>query len=485
MSNIAKHEYKIYINQISSVNLFYCKVLIYFYSILLFNFTYYFSYSEIFFFNITISNISYLYSLFIIFFLLFTLILLKYLQKLGLIKNIEILIGVISMFTCLYYYIILGTLSAIIFLFELQSLVFIYLLVISYPNSLTRVNYTSTLLNKYSYWFFNSLILQFWISFLTSIFFIYALLNVIRFTSFVEWNKLNIFYFFSSNFHDDFLKQNWLIIIIPLLLALTLKIGTFPFFLWKPEIYKNLNSFILYLYMTIYLFGVIFFMILFFYSYLYFFVNIWSIYVFIIIIPGLFILSLAVYSITEFRPFLAYTSALHICYIFIALCSNNSQGANTAMFYLIIYLFYTIMFFLILFSIGGQSLWFFTDINKLTSSQFIVTALSVFMVGVSGIPPFFGFIAKTSISALAFLNSEYLYFILILFSGIYVSFFYIQNYRFYGVYSKRIHYAKPLVFLTHTKNLFKILMYFIIFNLLTVPLSSDLFVFTAYLANLI
>lgn len=467
------------------MHVFYFKVLRYFYTVLFLNFTYYFSYSDVIFFNVIISNVSYLYSLFILLFFIFTLLLFQHTKKLSLIKNVESLIGFIGSFSCLYYYMSLNTLAAIIFLFELQTLIFIYILASSYPNILIKNNFTNILLTKFSRWFFNSMIFQFWISFLTSVFFVYSLLNFLRYTSFVEWDSINIFYYFNSNFFSSSLPQNWLLSILPVMLALLLKLGTFPFFLWKPEIYKSLNVIVLYLYMSIYMFSLIFFFIFFLYSYLSFFLNLWSVVVYSISVLGLILLSLFLYSITELRPFLAYTSAIHICYILSAVYLKTYTSFSLAIFYLCTYLFYTVMFFVVMFTVHGQLLWFFTDLHKIIRAQIIVAALFVFMLGVSGIPPFFGFIAKISIASLMLSNGEYFLFFLIIASGIYVSFFYIQNYRFYGTYQKRITYSKPILIPRFFKHFLKIIMYFIFFNILAIPLSSDLFIFSAFFANLI
>lgn len=454
----------------------------YCYIILFCNLTYYFAYGDKYYFTLSVSPLAYIFSLLIVLLLLLTTVIYKNLSLNGLIKNIETSLGLISIFSALYYYLSLETLSAIVFLFELQSLIFMFFLASSFPNLLKKKLSVYAVANKYAGWYFSSLIFQFWISFLTSVFFIYSILNFVRFTGFVEWNELNAFYLFSYLTSSAINWQNWMMAISPLLAALFLKLGAFPFFLWKPEVYKTLNIYVLYLYMTVYMFSLLFFIIVFFYSYLFFFFNFWANFLYILVIFGIFFLSLSLFSITEVRPFLAYTASIHVCYILTSLYCKSQSSGSIAFFYLFTYFFYSLMFFFILFAVPKKSLWYFSDFSVVSVNSGLVLFLSIFMVGVAGIPPFFGFLAKTSTASLLLFNGEYVLFFLIIFSGVYVSFFYIQNYRFYGVSVKRISYRTTSLPHKRIAFFYKTLILFVLANFFSILISADLVLFCSYIA---
>ena len=100
----------------------------------------------------------------------------------------------------------------------------------------------------------------------------------------------------------------------------------------------------------------------------------------------------------------------------------------------------------------------------------------------SGLPPFLGFFIKISLITLLINNEEYLLFFLILLSGLFISFFYIQNYRFFGYNLKNINYKKNLLILKYNNSLFFIIYVCIFINIFGIFFLNDFFIFMMYLS---
>lgn len=206
--------------------------------------------------------------------------------------------------------------------------------------------------------------------------------------------------------------------------------------------------------MSSYLFSLLFFLINFFYNYFYLIYNIWYLFFYILIILSFILISFMLYSITELRQFLAYTSIIHICFIFLSMFSFKVINTNITYFYLFVYLFFIFFFFIIIFSLPNNMVWFLTDLQYLTKIPVITTSFSVLMLGMAGIPPFLGFFAKLSVVSNMLVNEDYFLFFLSIFIGLFVSFFYIQNYRFYGFNLKNIYYNKSSIVYKFNNKLF-------------------------------
>lgn len=100
----------------------------------------------------------------------------------------------------------------------------------------------------------------------------------------------------------------------------------------------------------------------------------------------------------------------------------------------------------------------------------------------AGIPPFLGFFAKISLISLLLFNEEYLLFFLTLISGFFISFFYIQNYRFFGYNIKNINYNKNIFLLKNNKNLYFLFYIFIFINIFSFLFINDFFIFVTFLS---
>lgn len=462
--------------------------LLYAVSLQLISNAYYYSYVTLSYgYSVHLFNISYIYNQLILLLFFFTLIIFKTLLRQGSVKNFEYYIGLLFFFFCLYLYLNINNILLLIFLLEVQSTVIIYLISSSFNlfkgNSLetyTRLNS----INSQPVWYFNSLIYQFWVSFIGAVLLIYGVLTLFRFANFVEWLNLNVYFYFLTFSWYHLFSLQYLNIWLPLILGLFLKIGVVPFFFWKPEIYKNLTSTILFLYMTVYLFSLLFLFIVLFNNYFVLIKEWFYFYLYIISIFTLVFINLYLYSIVEVRTFLAYSSLTHLSFIFLALSTNSYVNSSTAIFYIFSYLYYMFFFFCIYFSLSRSTFWYLSDLQYI-NSNIIVSSFLVFFVGLGGIPPFLGFFSKLSVIILLIFSGDYFAGVLCLITGFFVAFFYLQNYRFYGYQKKYFNYKNKLIIIKNNTNLYYYLSFFIITNLFSIFLVNDLFIFANYLGFLI
>jgi len=118
-----------YIDNYSYLLIFFCKFIAYFFFLIFLIGTYHYSItSDSIFYNFSMNNLVWYYSNSIIFMLIISFGLITILTRSNLVKSFELLLGVVLVFICMYYYVLINNLITLIFLFEFQSLVFIYLL---------------------------------------------------------------------------------------------------------------------------------------------------------------------------------------------------------------------------------------------------------------------------------------------------------------------------------------------------------------------
>lgn len=461
---------------------------LYIYIIMFLSGSYFFTYSSsLIFFNFHIYNYVYYYNLINIIFIIVTLLtlFLNFIQNIS--KPFEFLIGIIFFFTCIQYYLIFNNLIALILIFEFQSLIFIYLLAnnfnLSMTNNINTLKYN--LITNQPIWYFNSIIYQFWVSFIGALLLIYTTLVFFKITSFIDWANFEIYIYMKNNININFNSLQLIGLFLPLLLGFFLKLGSLPFFLWKPEIYKNFNLTILFIYMGIYSFSILYFFIIFNVNYLFLLRKFIYPYIYIVSILTFIFISMIIYAITEIRAFLAYTSIFHLTFILIPLYMNSLNTVNVSYFYLLIYLFFIFFTFFIFFAINNNNqLWYFSDIQFFFKATPIITGFSILMVSMAGIPPFIGFFAKLSVISLLLYNNEYLLFFFALFSGFFIAYFYLQNYRFYGYSLKNINYSKNIFIVKNNNHLFIIIYLFIYINIFSFFFLNDLLIFSDFLSIL-
>lgn len=235
--------------------------------------------------------------------------------------------------------------------------------------------------------------------------------------------------------------------------------------------------------MVVYSFSSIYFIIVLFNNYIFLLKSHFYIYIYILAIFSLIFLSLIIFSIVELRPFLAYTSLIHIIFIILGIFMNSINSLSVSYFYLFTYLYFMFFLFIILFFFkNNNNVWYFTDLQFFFKNTIIMTGFSVLFISMAGIPPFLGFFAKISLVSLLLFNEEYLLFFLTLISGFFISFFYIQNYRFFGYNVKNISYNKNLFIFKNNKNLFITFYLFLFINIFSCFFISDFFIFSTFIS---
>lgn len=431
-------------------------------------------------------NYCWVYDNFIIVFFFIYLFILYYSYSANYLKNPEHLFGIFFLFLNLHYFVLVNNLVTIVFLFELQSIIFLYYIALLHYNYLGYSyfsNKTNPNLQSFNFqWYINSLFFQFWISFVGVIFFMYGIFYIYRLTGFLDWSNLNLFFFLFKHSWSMLSNIDCLLVWLIFFIGLLLKIGFFPFFLWKPEIYKNFNIFVLFFYMFIYLFFILFFLFFFFNSYIITARFIWYVYIYYIYTIATIFLLFYLHAIHDIRSFLAYSSALNLCYLLIVLTIYSYTGFTLFLFYLFIYSFYIFNFFAFLFLISNNFLWFFTDLQYLGNFVFLMSFFFSFFFGLAGIPPFFGFFAKIGVVSILLYNEHYFFFFLSLFTGLFATYFYLQIYRFSGFSIKSIYYFNRVTTFKFS-GFFLYLNYFLLMiNFSSFFFLSDIYIFSYWLA---
>jgi NADH:ubiquinone oxidoreductase subunit 2 (subunit N) len=96
----------------------------------------------------------------------------------------------------------------------------------------------------------------------------------------------------------------------------------------------------------------------------------------------------------------------------------------------------------------------------------------------AGIPPFLGFFSKLSIITLLLFYESYFLFVIFFISGLIISFYYIQNYRFFGYNLKNINHNKNNLILKFNYKYINILNISIFLNIFSLFLFNDIFIFS-------
>lgn len=414
---------------------------------------------------------------------IFTMITINYLSKLYSIKytNIYEHIVVISLIiVSLYYYIFVNSLISLIFVFEIQSILFIYLIATNYNVTvLFTDDIISSKVKNYSLsilWYYSSLIYQFWVSFLGSLLLIYSLLLLMKFNYILDWSNFDLFFLFS--YYSQINLKFYFFIYNLLIVGFALKIGIFPFFFWKPEIYKNFSLSTLFFYMVIYLFCFINLFILLVSKYFILTINFWFFYLYVILYLTIIIVPIFIYSVFEIRVFLGYISVFHLIFIFFSAMLLNTSSLNISYFYLICYMFFTLNLFSIMFSTTTNSLWYLTDLQLFNSIPLVNTSILILFVSYAGLPPTLGFFSKLSLIFNFLVNNDFILFIIILISSFYIIYFYLQNYRFFGFSLSGYDYINNLVNYKLVLRFSGSYLFFIFWSLTSVFFYNDIFIFT-------
>lgn len=211
------------------------------------------------------------------------------------------------------------------------------------------------------------------------------------------------------------------------------------------------------------MFSLLFLIIFFFFNYFFLINYIFMHFYYPIIILTLIFLPFLFYIMTEIRMFIAYSALFHIILILMSTVLNEKY-VHLSFLYLITYLFYITFFMIFLFYMSNLNIWYLSDIQYFYNNQSINNLLTNIFLGMAGLPPFLGFFSKISIISNLYLDSNYFMCILFLISSLIISFFYIQNSRFFGFFLKKIKFFKNNLILVINYNYANILIIFIIIN---------------------
>lgn len=473
--NLVKNIYKLsdfYLNFYLYLNIYLYYIIIFFQNLWIINY----------FFNIENINLCnnfklnftcYLYYFQIFIFLLFTFIFFK--KNIFYYKNIESLPSYFIYFIFLLYYLIVNNLLLLLFIFEFQSLIIMYLISnIFYLKNNSYLNFIK--LNKQSIWYFNSIIYQFWSAFFTAMLLVIAILLIFKNFFFIDWVNLELYiYMINLKQFNTRLIEN-LIFLSPFIFSFLFKLGLIPFFFWKPEIYKNLTLEILFLYLTFYIFSIIFLILFIFVNYFLLIQHFFLIYYVPIVLISLIVLPSLLYVIMEVRVFISYTSIFHILLILSALLIKK-EFVNYSFLYLYGYLIFNIIFITVLFYMNNYSLWYFSDFQWFYLSDTVKIGLQQVFLGMAGFPPYFGFFIKAILLANLFLHNNWYLFFYFLFFGFFISFFYLQNFKFFGfIIIKRTFFRRLLIVILNINYVF-ILMFFTVINHFSALFINSLFAF--------
>lgn len=409
--------------------------------------------------NFQLNSVSYMYYSQIFVFFIFTFIFFK--KNVFYQKNSESLSAYFIYFVLILYYLMINNLLLLIFFFEFQSLIIIYIVSnIFYLKNNSYLNFVK--INKQSIWYFNSMIYQFWSSFFTALLLIISILFIFKKFFFIDWINLELYIYMLNlkQFNINLIEN--LIFFSPFIFSLFFKLGLAPFFFWKPEIYKNFTLELLFLYVTFYVFSLIFLILFIFLNYFFLIQYFFLIYYIPITIITLTILPFFLYIITEIRVFLAYTSIFHFLLILTSLFFKK-EFINFSFLYLYGYLLFNLIFITLLFYINNYSIWYFTDFQWFYLNETVKIALQQIFLSMAGFPPFFGFCMKLILLSNLYLDQNWYLFYLFLFFGFFIAFFYLQNFRFFGfVMSRRFFFKKLLIIIFNVNYVFILALFFIL-----------------------
>jgi len=409
-------------------------------------------------FYITPAN--YLFYMLIFIFLIFTFLVFK--KNVLYQKNHESLSAYFLFFITLFYYLLVNNLLILTFIFEFQSIIIIYIISnLFYLKNNSYLNFKK--INKQPVWYFNSIVYQFWASFFSAILLIISILIFFKNFFFIDWLNLEIYvYMLNIKFFNTNLNEI-LIYFTPFIFCLFFKLGLLPFFFWKPEIYKNFTLEILFIYLTFYIFAIIFLVLFIFFNYFFLLQHIFLIIYYPVTIISLIFLPFLFYVINEIRVFLSYSSIFHITIILISLLPSQNF-IHFSFLYLFAYLFFSIFFMLLLFYLNNFNIWYLTDFQYFYTNKSVKLTVQNIFLGMAGLPPFMGFFIKLILLSNLYYDANYFLFDLFLISSLIIAFFYMQNFKFYGLSVNKRYFFKNFLIIIFNYSYSFLLAVFILFN---------------------
>ncbi len=238
----------------------------------------------------------------------------------------------------------------------------------------------------------------------------------------------------------------------------------------------------MFFYVTIYTFALMLFLIYLFRVYFLVhssyvqYIFYWVCFITFLLLPNI------LFSIVEFKPFLAYMSIFHLTSVFAPLVGDYYYGGFIALLYVLLYLLLMLYLFSILFCVRGVSIVYLTDFQFLRRNSILSLCLVGSFAGMSGLPPFLGFWGKLGVVSTLLFTGEYVLSFLNLASGLVLLYFYFQNYRFLGFTYPGLLYRRIFINLDCI-IIPTFLLLLIIFNVFCPFLVSDLYSFSSVLGS--
>lgn len=219
-------------------------------------------------------------------------------------------------------------LFTLVFLIELISITLFIILSIfnTYKTVNFNFNYTTNFIIEYNHikptYQFYSLILLFWMSFITSINLFLYLIYFIYFINTFDFILIDyiVLYFNINSNKFNYLQLNF--IFIGFIFTWFLKLGLVPFFFWKPNVFKGLPFTFISVYVLFFYFLFLIYSVYLFTFFLNELINYIYLFNVILIYIGLIFLIFFLFEITNIKVFIAYSSILNTLLVFIFLFFN-------------------------------------------------------------------------------------------------------------------------------------------------------------------
>lgn len=240
----------------------------------------------------------------------------------------------------------------------------------------------------------------------------------------------NIFIVFQIQEESSILIKEFLLIIgsLSILSSLFFKLAIAPYHIWSPDVYEGAPTLVTAFFSLTSKLG-IFIILIRFYNYVFNDVSNlilwWQLISIFCALLSIFIGSVVALQQTKIKRLLAYSTIGHVGYLLIGLASGNIEGIQSLLFYLIIYMFTSLV-------IWGSILTFnkIRFLSELKTirliNPLIFSALILSFFSLAGIPPLAGFLAKLSIFISALESHIYLVTLLVIFLSVISTFYYLK-----------------------------------------------------------
>jgi NADH-quinone oxidoreductase subunit N len=215
--------------------------------------------------------------------------------------------------------------------------------------------------------------------------------------------------------------------LVGLCVSLFFKLSAAPFHFWTPEIYEGAPASIVFIFSTIPKLSVSVFLISLFTLTFFAFSSFWAIVFLFFGVISIIIGMFGAFYYSKITKILAFGATAHVGYILLALGSLSTSSTKIAVFYLVVYVVTSMLFFAVWLNVmfGKNMICNYVDdlagFSKVSMVNTVLLSIAVFSF--AGIPPFAGFIAKLfviqGLSSVYFVNLALLVLVLSAISAVY------------------------------------------------------------------